>query len=258
MKRRDFNQSLLTSVAATSLTGLSASLTAAEPASTYTNGNLISPDIFVSDKQGSNISLRSLFGDDSDIRLNVLYIFGGGDMGSGQTGHLWCQDSFEDSHILRTLVGKYQDQGVKFIPVAAAPVYHSEFLGFPARVFLDEDEASEAFKQAEQAFIDSTLAAFESGILPIEPYFDSRLRLMMNRSAELLPGSAYGDIAPWQGAFRAADETQFYGVPSFWVISNDGQIMAEPLRGNIYHPHGGKVNINYSFSDLDALLQGLL
>lgn len=221
----------------------------------YAKGDLLSTDIFVADKDGSKISLASLLGTDDASNLNVLFLFGGGDLGSGEPGHLWCQDSFEDTHILRTLVGKYRGYGVNFIAVASAPVYHSQVLGFPEGVFLNAKSDSKAFKSAQKAFVASTMAAFDDGILPIEPYFDTRFRLMLNRTPQLLPGPGYGEITPWQGAFRLEGESQFYGVPNFWIISNSGEILTEPFRGNIYHPRGGEVNISYSLADLDKLLK---
>jgi hypothetical protein len=234
-----------------------AALPALAQGSHYGEGSVISPEVFVTDKDGSQVSLQALLARHPE-QLTVMFIFGGGDLGSGQTGDLWCPDSFEDTSILRTLEGKYRDQGVNFIAVASAPVYHSQVLGFPADVFLDAKDASEEFARARAAFITSTLAAHESGILPIEPYFDLRLRLMLNRNEDLLPGAGFGAVEDWHGAFRAEDETQFYGVPSFWILGADGEVLAEPLRGNIYHPHGGEVRINYTFGDIDALLQDLL
>jgi len=232
-------------------------LQAAEFDTEYSQGDSVSPGIFVTDKSGSQVHLASLL-KEAESGINVLFIFGGGDMGSGMPGHLWCPDSFEDTHILRTLYSKYQDKGVNFISVAAAPAYHTQFLGYKAGVFLTDAGSSDEFKTAEQAFIDSTMDSFDSGILPVEPYLDSRFRLMFNRSPELVPGNAYGDVLSWQGAFRDPEETQFYGVPSFWILGTGGEILSAPFRGNIYHPHGADVSIKYTYSDIDDALQGLL
>ncbi|MEI7950601.1 MAG: hypothetical protein WCI66_10260 [Gammaproteobacteria bacterium] len=223
----------------------------------YDQGSVISEAVFVTDKDGSRVSLRSLL-TQQPSQVNVVFIFGGGDLGTGLPGHLWCPDSFEDTHILRTLVGKYAGKPVKFIAVASAPVYHSQTLGQPAQVFLDAADDSTEFKTATAAFISSTLAAQQSGILPIAPYFDLRLRLMLNPASRLQPGAGFGERADWQGAFRAEAETQFYGVPGFWLISDSGTVLAKPFRGNVYHPHGAEVHINYTFSDVDAAIQALL
>ena len=96
---------------------------AADFDSEYGKGDAISSDIFVTDKIGSQVHLASLL-KEAESGINVLFIFGGGDMGSGQPGHLWCQDSFEDTHILRTLYSKYQDKGVNFT-VQNVHKYHS-------------------------------------------------------------------------------------------------------------------------------------
>jgi hypothetical protein len=223
----------------------------------YAQGSVIAPEAVVSDSAGSVVSLRTLLAQ-QDSKVNVLFVFGGGDLGFGMPGHLWCPDSFEDTSILRTLVGKYAGKGVDFVAVASAPVYHSQVMKAPARVFLDEPADSDAFLAASKAFIESTQAARTDGILPLDPYFDLRFALMLNRSENQLPGAGYGELADWHGAFRAAHETQFYGVPGFWLVSDAGEILAEPFRGNVYHPHGAEVNINYTFSDIDAALSALL
>lgn len=223
----------------------------------YGKGDLIDPAISINDASGSSVSLRSILAEHPQD-LHVVFIFGGGDLGSGMPGHLWCSDSFEDTHILRTLHANYADKGVHFIPVAVPPVYHSQVLGQPARVFLDAAVGSEPLVAARQAFIDSTVAARAAGILPVDPWFDLRMGLMLNRNEGMLPGAAYGEVASWQGAFRAPEETQFYGVPAFWILSGEGWVLAEPFRGNIYHPHGGSVDIRYTLVEVEATLQGLL
>jgi hypothetical protein len=190
--------------------------------------------------------------------VNVLFVFGGGDMGRQLPGRLWCPDSFEDTHILRTLHDKYRDKGVGFVAVAAAPVYHSQVLGAPARVFLDEPDSSDAFRTARKAFIDSTLAARQLGILPFEPHFDLRFALMLAGGDKPQPAAGWGPRAPWHGGFRAADESQYYGVPQFWLLDDEGRVLAPPFRGNVYHPHGGEMRIRYTVGDVDAALRHLL
>jgi hypothetical protein len=223
----------------------------------FTQGTVIPREVFVNDDKGGEVSLRGLL-EAQPGNINVVFVFGGGDMGASLPGHLWCADSFEDSHILRTLMGKYQGKPVGFVAIASAPVYHSGALGAKSRVFLDAADDSEDFKQARTAFISTTLAAKAAGILPLQPYFDPRLHLMLNREGKVQPGTGYGAMQPWFGAFRAAGETQFYGVPSYWIIADDGTVLAEPFRGNVYHPHGAEVNIRYTFADVDAALSRLL
>jgi hypothetical protein len=81
---------------------------------------------------------------------------------------------------------------------------------------------------------------------------------MLNPSDKLRPGPGYGAIEDWYGAFRAVDEAQFYGVPSFWLVDDSGKVLAAPFRGNVYHPHGADVRINYTYNDVDAALQRAL
>lgn len=223
----------------------------------YERGDVVSPQVFVTDRDGSEVMLRGLLRA-SDSEVNVLYIFGGGDLGSGSPGHLWCPDSYEDMHILRTLVAKYADSGIGFVAVAVAPVYHSQLLGAPAGVFLNEADDSRAFRKANRAFIDSTMAAFDDGVLPVEPFFDARDRLKLVRRPDMGPGDGFGPVADWMGAFRSADGPGFYGVPSLWILSNDGEILADAFRGNVYHGEASAISVDYTFADVDAALQALL
>ena len=220
-------------------------------------GSTLPGTVVVEDAQGESKSLLALFAAQPGT-VNVLFIFGGGDLGSGLPGHLWCQDSFEDTHILRTLHGKFAKQDVGFVAVAAAPVYHSRMLGAKDRVFLDATDDSADFREARQSFIDSTLAARKEAVLPIDPHFDVRFRLLLNPSGKIRPGTGYGPIGDWYGTFRAADETQFYGVPAFWLVDDKGKVLTAPFRGNVYHPHGGEVQIRYTYEDLDRAVQRAL
>jgi hypothetical protein len=236
---------------------LAATIAAAQSPLHFTEGSIIPREVLVSDQQGTDVSLRGLL-EAQPGTVNVVFIFGGGDMGSNMPGHLWCSDSFEDSHILRTLVAKYEDAPVGFVAIASAPVYHSGALGAKNRVFLDAPDDSEDFRQARGQFIASTQAAKDVGILPIQPHFDVRLRLMLNRGGRAQPGAGYGDRQSWFGAFRRSDETQFYGVPSYWLIADDGTVLTAPFRGNVYHPHGGEVRISYTLAEVEAAVAKLL
>jgi hypothetical protein len=236
---------------------LACSVASAQSTTPFTQGSIIPREVFISDEQGSQVSLRSLL-EAQPGKINVVFIFGGGDMGAKMPGRLWCQDSFEDTHILRTLVGKYAGKPVGFVAIASAPVYHTAALGAKDRVFLDAAEDSDEFREARSSFIASTEAARQAGILPIQPYFDTRLHLMLNSGGKMQPGPGYGALQPWFGAFRAAGETQFYGVPSFWLVADDGTVLTAPFRGNVYHPHNAELRINYTFADVDAQLVRLL
>lgn len=220
-------------------------------------GKPVPATVTVSDTSGQSRSLLELFRAQPG-NVNLLFLFGGGDLGKQLPGRLWCPDSFEDTHILRTLHDKYSGKGVGFVAVAAAPVYHSQVLGAPERVFLDADDDSAAFVAARRAFIDSTLAAQQAGILPFTPHFDLRFALLLAGGDKPQPGPGWGKRADWHGGFRASDETQFYGVPQFWLLDDEGRVLAQPFRGNVYHPHGGEMHIGYSVRDVDATLRNLL
>lgn len=254
MRRRSFNQLLLVAGAAGGLPTFLSRALAASAVGNYSRGDSISPEAFVLDSEQRRHTLVSLLLGNQDTRVNLLFIFGGGDMGGGRPGGIWCGDSFNDMHILRTLAGRYRKGPVGIIPVACAPVYSTQFLDFPKRVFLDYPEESAEFQEAAKAFIDSTQAAVEAGIIPMQPWYDLRLRTMMSRAPEQMPSGNTGNTYSWQGSFRAADETQNYGVTNFWVLSPDGVVLTDPFRGNIYHPHSGPVQINYTLSDIESAI----
>jgi hypothetical protein len=225
----------------------------AAPTEHFDLGSTIPEAVTVNDAQGKPVSLLALFAAQPG-KVNVLFLFGGGDMGKTMPGRLWCQDSFEDTHILRTLHDKFSKKDVGFVAVAEGPVYHTAYVGAKDRVFLDARSDSTDFVTANRSFVDSTLASQNAGILPFAPHFDVRFSLLLNPADKQQPGPGYGPIASWHGAFRAAKETQFYGVPSFWLVDDSGKVLAPPFRGNVYHPHGGEVNVRYTYSDVEVAL----
>lgn len=223
----------------------------------YQQGSQIDIGVELIDIDGQAVGLLDLLkrgGKD----INVVYIFGGGAMGRAKSpGGIWCPDSFEDLHILRSLVSRYSSQ-VNFIPIGVPAVYHTKSLGFSERALLDYPIDSEAYREAESAYIDSTQLAFNNGIIPVQPYFDPRFRLVMSTHTQESLSDAYGAIPRWQGAFRAENETQHYGVPHFWILDKSGKVLTQPFRGNVYHPHGSAVNINYTLNDMVSVIDELL
>ena len=261
MNRRHFTKTLLalSSALATPSAVLAAASQKDSDASlsnrgSYQEGDTISPEIFVTDKIQNRHNLLSILENNSPNQVNVLFLFGGGSMGHNSPGGIWCPDSFEDLHILRILKDEYQDTQVGFIFVACAPVFHSKFLGFSDRLFLDQADDSDEYKDAVRVFIDSTQLAVEKGIIPQQPYYDLRLRLMMDKSPGRSPTA--GTIYDWQGKFRDPDETQKYGVPNIWLLDKKGTILIPPFRGNMYHPKpGDNFQFSYSVSDVDHAIR---
>jgi hypothetical protein len=259
MQRRSFNQAILAASAAIATPGvISSAMAATSGVGPYRKGDSISADVFVLDQDQNRHPLLSILSANDDSQVNLLFLFGGGDMGGNRPGGIWCSDSFNDMHILRALTAKYRDQPVGFIPVACAPVYSTQYLDFPERVFLDFPDDSAEYQKAAEAFISSTQSAVEVGIIPMQPWYDLRLRTMMSRKPAQMPAEPAGEIYAWQGRFRAADETQNYGVPNFWVLDSAGVVLADSFRGNMYHPHGSEMQIKYTLADVDAAIKTAL
>ena len=221
-----------------------------EKSFSYRIGDKISSEVFISDVEKNHHSLISICGE-SFPTLNVLYIFGGGALGrEDKTGGIWCPDSFEDLYIMRYLKAKYEVEPVQIIPVACPPIYSTQYYGYDEGLLLSESDDSEKVVEAMAKFIQSTMDAFEAGIIPIKPYFDLRFRLMFNREYE--PGEGYGEVFPWQGKFRSGIESQKYGVPTIWFLDAEGKILDGPFSGNIYH--SDPYQINYTVKDIDEAI----
>jgi len=222
----------------------------------YAAGSQIAESVVVENSHGKPESLRQLIADQGKS-VYVVFIFGGGGMGyskADKTGGLWCPDSFEDMHILRSLAGRYKDQ-VGIVPVAVPPVYHAKMMGFPERVFLDAGLDNDTRTAAKTAFLESTEKSFAGGTIPVQPFYDMDFNFLISAEQIELRNENY-PAQNWHGAFRAANETQHYGVPNLWLLDADGKVLHEPFRGNIYHPHGTEIVINYTLQDvIDAIVQ---
>ena len=216
----------------------------------YQQGSTINAGITIQDTSGEEHHLLDL------IRLHeksmsVIYIFGGGALGAESIKRdIWCQDSYEDLHILRSLFDSYSDD-VAFIAIAEPPVFHTKQMGFQDRALLDFPQDSDTYQDAYEAFIESTQAAVDRGLIPIEPYLDMGFQLLMSDTQQSRLNENYGVVPDWQGVFRAPDEEQTYGVPAFWIVDEKGKVLEQPFRGNIYHPYGDDdMRLNYSLMDL--------
>ena len=224
----------------------------------YQTGSIISEEISLQDQNQTSQSLTQLL-EELDKPVNLLYLFGGGGMGherTQKTGGLWCPDSFEDMHILRSLAKHYEGR-IGFMPIAIPPVFHTKLLGFGERVMLDPASTDQDNQLALKAFIDSTQTAFDARTIPIQPLYDLYFNLLISEDAQELR-EATSPRQQWHGAFRAADETQSYGVPNFWLVDNKGKVLREPFRGNVYHPHNEAISINYSLQDVVAAIEDAL
>ena len=220
--------------------------------SSYKPGDQISPDAFVLDKDLKPHKLLDLI-KDSGAQVTMLYIYGGGAMNKpDKIGGIWCPDSFEDSYVLRFIHEKYaENPDVKILSVASSPIYSTKHYDLLDRVLLDEPDDSEAFKEAQQIFIDSTEDVVFDKIIPAETYYDVRLRLLFNRREDLQPGEGYGTIHDWQGKFRAPGETQKYGTPTIWLLDSTGIVLEEAFHGNIYQDQ----ELRYTVLEVDKAIQ---
>lgn len=217
----------------------------------------ISEQVTVADETGRDLSLQKLIAN-SGAEISVVFIFGGGGMGhkrAEKNGGLWCPDSYEDMHILRSLHNYYKGR-VGIIPVAVPPVFHSELLGYEKGLFFT-DRSSSDYQKALMSFVDSTQASFKQGTIPVQPFYDNGFNFLISEEQSRLRNKV-SPVEKWHGAFRAENETQYYGVPNLWLVDSTGQIIAEPFRGNVYRPHGGGISINYTLKEVVEVIEAKL
>ncbi len=223
----------------------------------YQLGSRISSQVVVSDKLGVEQRLTDLVAT-SQAKISVVFIFGGGALGherAAKSGGLWCSNSFEDLHIVRSL-HKFYENKVGIIPIAVPPAHHSHWLGFEKGVFFTGSENA-SYQKAIASFVDSTQASIDQGTIPVQPFYDSGFNLLadgetitLRRELSLVPS--------WAGAFRSKNEAQEYDVPNLWLVDPTGKIVAEPFRGDIYRPHAGEISIRYTLKDVIAAIDTYL
>jgi hypothetical protein len=219
----------------------------------YQLDSRISEHVTVSDITGKSLSLQKIIAD-SGAELSVVFIFGGGAMGhhpAEKNGGLWCPDSYEDMHIVRSLYNHYKDKSA-IIPVAVPPVFHSQLLGYEKEVFFT-DKATPEYQKAIKSFVDSTKASFRQGIIPVQPLYDNDFNLLISQQQGRL-SNKLNSVKQWHGAFRAENESQHYGMPNLWLVDSTGKIIAEPFRGNVYRPHDGGIRIKYTLNQVVAVI----
>ena len=234
---------------------LQLSLTSTVLAKPYDVGSQISQQVSVLNDQGDSVSLRQII-QDSGKPVNIVFIFGGGAMGHEKgkdRGGLWCPDSYEELHIIRSLKSAYSKQ-VGFFPIAVPPAHHTQYLGSSKGIFLQADHDSAEYQQALSGFIDSTQAAVKAGTIPYQTFYDAGFNFMASENV-LASRQARQD---WHGAFRAAEEAQTYGVPSLWIVDAEGRVLQPPFRGNIYHDHGEGILIQYTLAEVVRSLEAVL
>ena len=187
-------------------------------------------------------------------KVLFLAIFGGAHARkpADKRGQLWCVDSSDDLSLQRTIYFNYVNEGVTFVPVATPPVYSGSSYGYPADVFLVEEEESPAYQSALAEFIVKTEALKEDGTIPFDPiFYDPRFRLLDNPN-EHAHVPAYGPVHPWQGRFKWHQDHQRYGTPTIWLLDNQLRVIREPFWGNVYE--AVPPQINYTVRDVMAAL----
>ena len=224
-------------------------------AESYDAGSQIGQQVSVLNDQGDSLSLRQII-QERGKAVNIVFIFGGGAMGHEKgkdRGGLWCPDSYEELHIIRSLKSAYAKQ-VGFFPIAVPPAHHTQYLGSSKGIFLQSDRGGEEYQTAVSGFIDSTQEAVTAGTIPYQTFYDAGYNFMVSEQV-LASRESRQD---WHGAFRAANEAQTYGVPSIWIVDDEGRVLQPPFRGNIYHDHGEGILINYTLSDVVRALESEL
>jgi len=193
------------------------------------------------------VSLLSLFGEDD--RIMVLILYGSGAVkASPPRGGLWCEDSVNEFGLLRHVMARFEDRGVRFIPVACPPVYHEVRFGFEQGAFSSEGTS---YETAMGALVEATDAAALSGVLPFgHSWYD--FRFLLGRARRRI---ADGEDREWVGRFRAPGEEQEYGTPTMWILDRGGKVMSPPFHGNNYEKD---VPLRYTDRDVESAIRSAL
>lgn len=247
MKRRVFLSSLALAGAARAWPG-----EAEKSAGCYAPGDIVDRAAFVLDSARREVPLLDLVR--KDTRLLYLLILGGAH--GDKDPSLWCGDSRSDLGIHTAMSRRFAAKGVRFLVVAAPPVYTEVRNGYQEGVFLATPESSAAHGAAVDGFVERTEALRASGALPFaEVFYDPRFRLLDNQR-RFPHVAAYGPAHPWQGRFKACGDGQRHGTPTLWLLAPDGRVLREPFYGNVYER--GEEKIRYREADVASAIEAIL
>lgn len=215
----------------------------------YRPGDRVDPATWVYDENLEPRRLLDILAEGPPVTVMVL--FGGPALQTPARefrGPLWCQDSFDDLAIQRAAANSFPPNQVRFIGVAVPPVFGPERYGFPSA--LGELRASERpdVRKALREFVERTLGLRETGLLPYhELFFDPELTLLRR---------SQGEAPRWSGRFKWREDSRTYGVPTIWLLSRDGSVLAPPCWGNDYGSRPPEVR--YGYDDLVARIRAAL
>lgn len=257
VNRREFVARSLTAAGSFALaTRYGAALESEGRRPAYRVGEKVSPDVFFLDARGERQTLAGQVNEYTKVLY--LFVFGGAfrKRPEGKRGELWCGDSMDDLSIQRSIYLNYASRGVTFVPVATPPVYDGPRYGYPDEVFLREPADSPLYRESVEVFIQKTETLKDDGTIPYDPvFYDPRFRLLDNPYVhEHVKG--YGDVAPWQGRFKAEGDHQRYGTPTLWLLSPELEVLREPFFGNAYE--SVPLAIRYTVRDLAQALDRAL
>ena len=140
--------------------------------------------------------------------------------------------------------------------VLCPPVYHADRFGYDADAFLERPPDDPIYAENRRKFVEASLRLKEEDVLPFDVVlFDPRFRLLANpKRGE--PTLVTGERPPWQGRFKWTADTQTYGTPTLWILTNDLTVYGEPFFMNVYESEGRE--IRYTARDVGARLDRLL
>ncbi|HRV08251.1 MAG TPA: hypothetical protein P5568_07250 [Acidobacteriota bacterium] len=185
--------------------------------------------------------------------VTVVVLFGGATLEKPPgmfRGPLWCQDSFDDLAIQRALVNSFPPERVRFLGIAAPPVFTPARYGFPEDLLKGGSPPPGPVRDALKAFAEATEDLRKTGLLPYhELYYDPQLSLLYRPPEDL-------GAAQWWGRWKWKEDDRRYGLPTMWVVDSQGFILTSPLWGNDYGsrpPH-----IRYGYNEALTVVQEAL
>lgn len=207
----------------------------------YEPGDRIDADTVVWDSTLSPLRLEDVLR--SGPSVTVVVLFGGAALEKPPgtfRGPLWCQDSFDDLAIQRALVNSFPPERVRFLGIAAPPVFTPTRYGFPQGLLNGDSSAPGPVRDALQAFVAATEELRITGLLPFhELYYDPQLSLLYRPPEDL-------GAAQWWGRWKCKEDDRRYGLPTMWVVDSQGLILTPPLWGNDYGSRPPHVRYGYN------------
>lgn len=214
--------------------------------SSYLPGQRVDGSTLVENAAGETISLQQIIENHDNVKAVVLCILAGAEaIPVAGRGGLWCEDSFSELANLRHLKLTYGPAGVLFIGVMCPPVHHEQLFGYDEGAFIGRSDDDEIYQQNRARFVHATETLRAADQLPFDVVvYDPHFRLLRHPADTSDPS--------WFGRLRWFADTQMYGTPTTWVLTDQLDVLGPPFVMNVYESEGRK--LRYTTHDISRMI----